>query len=223
MQAVCQALHPMHLETSMSLATSPLCVSRALGAGVVVAERRLISRDMVDDISCSLNLFHLHEEGLGFRGKAVAIAHRCRQVVGHVALAARGREAPVNGHAHVVDGLAIDLHGLDALGHHGGGLDEAALGADLHMLAGLDAQFLGQRLADFHELLGLNDVVQLNVLGPVVEVLDQAVRRVYVDFHYWTKHVQLNNIDRKSTLLNSSHQIIPYAVFCLKKNKYTSA
>src|SRR2546427_9561243 len=99
MQAVWQALHPMHLETSMSLATSPLCVSRALGAGVVVAERRLISRDMVDDISCSLNLFHLHEEGLGFRGKAVAIAHRCRQVVGHVALAARGREAPVNGHA----------------------------------------------------------------------------------------------------------------------------
>src|SRR5258708_27728664 len=29
----------------------------------------------------------------------------------------------------------------------------------------------------------------------------------------------LNNVDRKSTRLNSSHQIISYAVFCLKKKK----
>src|SRR5258708_15705906 len=28
--------------------------------------------------------------------------------------------------------------------------------------------------------------------------------------------------DRKSTRLNSSHQIISYAVFCLKKNKHAS-
>src|SRR5207244_6410787 len=28
-----------------------------------------------------------------------------------------------------------------------------------------------------------------------------------------------NNLDRKSTRLNSSHQIISYAVFCLKKKK----
>src|SRR5207244_12279175 len=28
------------------------------------------------------------------------------------------------------------------------------------------------------------------------------------------------NADRKSTRLNSSHQIISYAVFCLKKTKY---
>src|SRR5258708_13878352 len=28
--------------------------------------------------------------------------------------------------------------------------------------------------------------------------------------------------DRKSTRLNSSHQIISYAVFCLKKKKHTS-
>src|SRR5258708_20256250 len=30
------------------------------------------------------------------------------------------------------------------------------------------------------------------------------------------------NLDRKSTRLNSSHQIISYAVFCLKKKKNTS-
>src|SRR5258708_29790133 len=29
----------------------------------------------------------------------------------------------------------------------------------------------------------------------------------------------LRNLDRKSTRLNSSHQIISYAVFCLKKKK----
>src|SRR5438552_13826146 len=30
---------------------------------------------------------------------------------------------------------------------------------------------------------------------------------------------EINSIDRKSTRLNSSHQIISYAVFCLKKKK----
>src|SRR5258708_8280984 len=32
-----------------------------------------------------------------------------------------------------------------------------------------------------------------------------------------------DEIDRKSTRLNSSHQIISYAVFCLKKNKLRHA
>src|SRR5258708_29459164 len=31
------------------------------------------------------------------------------------------------------------------------------------------------------------------------------------------KHTDADEIDRKSTRLNSSHQIISYAVFCLKK------
>src|SRR5947208_10105218 len=34
--------------------------------------------------------------------------------------------------------------------------------------------------------------------------------------------VGIDSKDRKSTRLNSSHQIISYAVFCLKKKKYTS-
>src|SRR5947208_3572474 len=32
--------------------------------------------------------------------------------------------------------------------------------------------------------------------------------------------IDISNSDRKSTRLNSSHQIISYAVFCLKKKKY---
>src|SRR5258708_21888041 len=35
----------------------------------------------------------------------------------------------------------------------------------------------------------------------------------------WFQGEQLKKIDRKSTRLNSSHQIISYAVFCLKKKK----
>src|SRR5207244_8847681 len=35
----------------------------------------------------------------------------------------------------------------------------------------------------------------------------------------WECHQQHGRRDRKSTRLNSSHQIISYAVFCLKKKK----
>src|SRR6478752_4201636 len=45
MQATWQALQPMHLETSISLATSVVASARALGEGVVVAERRMMSSD----------------------------------------------------------------------------------------------------------------------------------------------------------------------------------
>src|SRR5947208_9136127 len=36
---------------------------------------------------------------------------------------------------------------------------------------------------------------------------------------YWGLGAYGTGIDRKSTRLNSSHQIISYAVFCLKKKK----
>ncbi|KAG0736931.1 hypothetical protein G6F68_021062 [Rhizopus microsporus] len=55
------------------------------------------------------------------------------------------------------------------------GLDVAAVGRDLHARPVGDAQFLGQRVADFHELLGLENGVDAHVLRPVVEVLGQAV------------------------------------------------
>src|SRR6202163_5069941 len=37
--------------------------------------------------------------------------------------------------------------------------------------------------------------------------------------HRWTVSAQVLTLDRKSTRLNSSHQAISYAVFCLKKNR----
>src|SRR5256885_9689731 len=36
-------------------------------------------------------------------------------------------------------------------------------------------------------------------------------------------HVRLSSADRKSTRLNSSHLVISYAVFCLKKKQLTRA
>src|SRR5258708_17230537 len=45
--------------------------------------------------------------------------------------------------------------------------------------------------------------------GPVEQVTAVAARQL----------VEVRQLDRKSTRLNSSHQIISYAVFCLKKKK----
>src|SRR5438034_6903737 len=46
-----------------------------------------------------------------------------------------------------------------------------------------------------------------------LSILDQATRRVADDL------ILKSGIDRKSTRLNSSHTVISYAVFCLKKKK----
>src|SRR5207244_13065242 len=45
---------------------------------------------------------------------------------------------------------------------------------------------------------------------------DKAVRRLAADLGDLLV-LQFDDLDRKSTRLNSSHQIISYAVFCLKK------
>src|SRR5438552_6872680 len=52
-----------------------------------------------------------------------------------------------------------------------------------------------------------NQLIQLAQSGRVKSMIDDATLR------------QILERDRKSTRLNSSHQIISYAVFCLKKKK----
>src|SRR5947208_8026128 len=47
-----------------------------------------------------------------------------------------------------------------------------------------------------------------------------VITEVLVD-HRRQQRVIYQDLDRKSTRLNSSHQIISYAVFCLKKKKKT--
>src|SRR5258708_32095587 len=48
------------------------------------------------------------------------------------------------------------------------------------------------------------------------------VEYVKTDVGLLTAFSSTNNVDRKSTRLNSSHQIISYAVFCLKKKNTSS-
>src|SRR5258708_8807863 len=53
--------------------------------------------------------------------------------------------------------------------------------------------------------------------------LTARLRRGLEQVGLGTEGGQHDQADRKSTRLNSSHQIISYAVFCLKKKKGTSA
>src|SRR5258708_10296449 len=48
----------------------------------------------------------------------------------------------------------------------------------------------------------------------------RADERPTRDRHVRSFHRRRTRLDRKSTRLNSSHQIISYAVFCLKKKKW---
>src|SRR2546426_6481309 len=44
---------------------------------------------------------------------------------------------------------------------------------------------------------------------------DETIRNA--EAHHQREHVEIAGVDRKSTRLNSSHLVISYAVFCLKK------
>src|SRR5258708_21523680 len=74
--------------------------------------------------------------------------------------------------------------------------------AALNTFTGLDLNFVQERR---HALIvsGVNSVSRIRTRRVVAVALRLATP----------------SIDRKSTRLNSSHQIISYAVFCLKKKK----
>src|SRR5258708_19924430 len=62
----------------------------------------------------------------------------------------------------------------------------------------------------------------------VVEMFAQGARRAReakldgVELHASHGYLFTQFLDRKSTRLNSSHQIISYAVFCFKKKNYST-
>src|SRR5258708_36471325 len=60
--------------------------------------------------------------------------------------------------------------------------------------------------------LSLHDALPISISGVSVPELTAARTKETTAFC-------IDDIDRKSTRLNSSHQIISYAVFCLKKKK----
>src|SRR2546421_10340570 len=72
--------------------------------------------------------------------------------------------------------------------------------------------------------LSLHDALPISCDSPIGKVLIAVERasaafadHVIVANHIW--HQKLLSRDRKSTRLNSSHDQISYAVFCLKKKK----
>src|SRR5205807_3465797 len=55
----------------------------------------------------------------------------------------------------------------------------------------------------------------------IESALSVAAGSATVDQIFGVNHDRLGGLDRKSTRLNSSHLVISYAVFCLKKKKKT--
>src|SRR5215467_10758029 len=111
LHATWQALQPMHLETSMSLATS--VVLRTEGDAVVVAERRVMSRDCSGMVVPS-GLLEVHQERLVLRRLDVGVADEGRQGVGEVAVLRHDEESPVDRDADRVDPPAVAIEPLDA-------------------------------------------------------------------------------------------------------------
>src|SRR5256885_11432460 len=68
--------------------------------------------------------------------------------------------------------------------------------------------------------LSLHDALPI-CLGLVVASLQRRVRQEGGQRRQCLAGIGINHADRKSTRLNSSHLVISYAVFCLKKKKHT--
>src|ERR1700730_10037003 len=177
MQATWQALQPMHLVVSMSFATvtSPV-PERISGSGRVVAERLMMSSDC-SAMVIPLQLLDLDEERLELRRLRVGITDERRQCVGNEAGFRKALEAPVDGNADVVQCLAVHLQRTQPLRHNGDGIDVAPIRGDLDAITGGDAELLAQRLADLYELLRLDDRIQPDMFGPVVEVFREPIGR----------------------------------------------
>src|SRR5688500_19381931 len=74
-----------------------------------------------------------------------------------------------------------------------------------------------------HDALPISDRLGAVALQPevVAHLAAQAIRASYMEHGacFAAEGVDTRPVDRKSTRLNSSHLVISYAVFCLKKKK----
>src|SRR5690625_711203 len=117
----------------------------------------------------------------------------------------------MQGNPYLMGQATVNIQGLEPFCNHGLGFDIATGGTYLDRISLTNAQLISQCLPNFHELLRLNDGIQIHMLGPIVEMLCQAIGGGYMRV--------LPGRDRKCTRLNSSHVAKSYAVFCLKKKK----
>src|SRR2546426_8598990 len=91
---------------------------------------------------------------------------------------------------------------------------EGATGAP-QLAAQLDQRGDVEERARIDRLRNAHDVLRHDAAGAEVQVPDFAV----ADLPFGESHGEVGHLDRKSTRLNSSHLVISYAVFCLKKKK----
>src|SRR5438034_5634488 len=78
----------------------------------------------------------------------------------------------------------------------------------------VDRAMTGAEIAVVGPLVGDRDATEVGT-DP-----DQDLPLIMARFH--ARRIRLRVRDRKSTRLNSSHTVISYAVFCLKKKKQSS-
>src|SRR5207247_8674242 len=106
--------------------------------------------------------------------------------------------------------------------------DRYVVGPDVHDLRGRRRAPVGGRDAVLHGIVSVGGVLMRRILDggrrsisevPLERCEPHAARIVgLVNELYHVKHrgVERIEVDRKSTRLNSSHEWISYAVFCLK-------
>src|SRR5215469_3917405 len=136
----------MHLVVSMSFATVPVYAPRTSGSRVVVAERRMTSRDCSGMVTASppeSGLLDLHEEGLELGRLRIGVADHRRQRVGEVARPHETGVAAVQRDPDGMHRLAIDGERPHSFGDDRDRLDVAAVRAHLHLLAAGDTDLLG--------------------------------------------------------------------------------
>src|SRR5579884_4306090 len=179
MQATSQALHPMQVVVSISLQTCSSLWVPSPGTGPACPEMRWI-RSVAWLMAAPLDLFQLHQEALELRGERIGVHHRWAEQVGRVARRTIGADAhvtPVNGDTDLVDLLAVNQHGFDALGHIRTGHIGTARAADADAFASAQPQRICQLGRDFNEWFRNQLDVHRVVLGPVMVVLGEPVSR----------------------------------------------
>src|SRR5256885_15213332 len=87
----------------------------------------------------------------------------------------------------------------------------------LAVLLAVSSQSPSMQDADARVLLQLED----DWAGALIRRDATVFRRLLADGFIYTEDDRMVGRDRKSTRLNSSHLVISYAVFCLKKKKQT--
>src|SRR5256885_14724454 len=165
-------------------------------------------------------VFFMHIHG---HGKAVDLANQLKPAIDLIGLAKEGESASVQKPASAKQGTTLDTDRIAKIVGHAGeqngpvykitlGRDDVNLkdmGATINARMGLNtwAAFVGTN--DDAAVAG--DIAMLeNEVTPVLKSLRSSGLDVVA--------IQ----DRKSTRLNSSHLVISYAVFCLKKKKKDS-